>query len=131
MMKDFNPTFGHPYASLMLLAAGLLVFSLFQFGQTVADRVSLNRAREKVETRIVEAEKVLANNQRMLEQLNAIAIGTQRLAEAGNGNAKEIVGQLGRLGIRINPNFRDERQKAGETPPETAVDSAAPIGEQK
>ncbi len=96
----------HNHQSITILAAALLGFSLFQFTQILADRENLHKAQEQVQKNIEQADKVLADNQKMLDQLNAIAIGTQRLADAGNPNAKEIVAQLNRLGIKINPNFK-------------------------
>ena len=102
----------HAHKSVALLAAGLLIFTLFQFWQVLGDRSQLAKAKEAMETRIAEADKVLAENQKMLDQLNAIAIGTQRLSEAGNPNAKEIVNQLNKLGIKINPNFKEDQEKA-------------------
>ena len=78
----------------------------------MTDRANLEKAKSAVADRIVEADKVLAENQKMLDQMNAIATGTQRLADAGNANAKEIVTQLNRLGIKINPNYKEDAAKA-------------------
>jgi hypothetical protein len=50
----------------------------------------------------------------MLDKLNDVAIATQKLANAGNSNAKEIVGQLNRAGIKINPDFK--KAVPGATP---------------
>ncbi len=92
--------------SVTILAVALLGFTLFQFTQIFVDRDNIHVMQEQVKKNIEQADKVLADNQKMLDQLNAIAIGTQRLADAGNANAKEIVVQLNRLGIKINPNFK-------------------------
>lgn len=92
--------------SLTILTAALLGFTVFQFTQIFVDRENIHMMQEQVKKNIEQADKVLADNQKMLDQLNAIAIGTQRLADAGNANAKEIVVQLNRLGIKINPNFK-------------------------
>ncbi len=112
----------HSHTSVTVLAVALLGFALFQMTQIFADRDNLHKAKTQVEAAITQADKVLTDNQKMLDQLNAIAIGTQRLADSGNANAKEIVTQLGRLGIKINPNFKegDKNAKPGE--------GAAPAG---
>lgn len=107
--------------SLTILTAALLGFTVFQFTQIFVDRENIHMMQEQVKKNIEQADKVLADNQKMLDQLNAIAIGTQRLADAGNANAKEIVVQLNRLGIKINPNFKpgQEGQPQQGQPPVT------------
>lgn len=106
----------HNHKSVTILAVALLGFGIFQFTQILADRDSLHKAQEQVQKNIEQADKVLADNQKMLDQLNSIAIGTQRLADAGNPNAKEIVAQLTRLGIKINPNFKPGQEQQGQPP---------------
>jgi septal ring factor EnvC (AmiA/AmiB activator) len=111
--------------SVAILAFSLLAFSLFNLTQIVVDRGNLAKLQAQVTTNAAEADKVLAENQKMLDKLNNIAIGTQRLAEAGNANAKDIVAQLTRLGIRINPNFKEEAEEAARK--SAATPSAAPV----
>ena len=98
--------------SVTVIAFALLGFSIFQFTQIFADRDNIHKMQDQVKKSVEQADKVLADNQKMLDQLNAIAIGTQRLADAGNANAKEIVQQLNRLGIKINPNFKPGQEQA-------------------
>jgi hypothetical protein len=109
----------HNHKSVTILAFALLGFSVFQFTQVLVDRDSIHKMQEQTAKNIEQADKILADNQKMLDQLNAIAIGTQRLADAGNNNAKEIVMQLNRLGIKINPNFKpgQEGQPQSNTAP--------------
>lgn len=114
--------------SVTLLAVALLGFFLFQMTQVMADKANLSKVAEQAEKNNAQLDKVLAENQKMLDQLNAIAIGTQRLADAGNANAKEIVQQLARLGIKINPNFKEDQQKAAATAPEApAAPTPTPV----
>ncbi len=114
MSDDHN----HNHKSVTILALALLGFTIFQFTQIFVDRDNIHLMQDQVKKNIEQADKVLADNQKMLDQLNAIAIGTQRLADAGNTNAKEIVVQLNRLGIKINPNFKpgQEGQPQGQPP---------------
>ena len=116
----------HNHKSITILAVTLLGFGLFQFTQILADRDGLHKAKEQVQKNIEQADKVLAENQKMLDQLNAIAIGTQRLADAGNANAKEIVAQLSRLGIKINPNFKPGQEQQGQPQQMQPMPSEAP-----
>lgn len=111
----------HNHNSVTILAFALVGFTIFQFTQILADRDNIHKAQEQIQKNIEQADKVLADNQKMLDQLNAIAIGTQRLADAGNPNAKEIVAQLNRLGIKINPNF-----KPGQEPAQQPASAPAP-----
>ncbi|NDE91172.1 MAG: hypothetical protein EB059_08585 [Alphaproteobacteria bacterium] len=103
----------HNHKSVTILAFALLVFSVFQFTQILVDRDNIQKLQQDVKKNVEQADKVLAENQKMLDQLNAIAIGTQRLADAGNANAKDIVQQLTRLGIKINPNFKPGQEEKG------------------
>lgn len=116
----------HNHNSVTILAVALLGFGIFQFTQILADRDNLHKAQEQVQKNIEQADKVLADNQKMLDQLNAIAIGTQRLADAGNANAKEIVGQLTRLGIKINPNFKPGQEQQGQPAAQQMQPMSAP-----
>lgn len=131
--------------SVAILAVALLGFTLFQLSQILTDRGNLGKLHEQAAKNMEQVDKVLAENQKMLDQLNAIAIGTQRLADSGNPNAKEIVAQLTKLGIKINPNFKEDQEKAaaeaaakaagsapaaaapqGMTPPPAGAPTAAP-----
>src|ERR1043166_7491383 len=111
----------HGHKSVTILALAMLGFGLFQMSQILVDRGALGKVKEQMETNLAQADKVLAENKKMLDQLNVIAIGTQKLADSGNSKAKDIVTQLNRLGIKINPNF-----KAGEPPPPVGAPPGAP-----
>jgi hypothetical protein len=111
-MSDASGDHGHK--SVTLLAVGLLIFTLFQLATIIGDRVTLTKAKLQVENNIAEADKALADGAKMLDKLNDVAIATQKLANAGNSNAKEIVGRLNRTGIKINPDFK--KAVPGATP---------------
>jgi septal ring factor EnvC (AmiA/AmiB activator) len=111
----------HSHKSVTVLAVALFGFTLFQLNQIFLDRDNLHKAQEQTVKNIAEADKVLAENQKVLDQLNGIAIGTQRLSEAGNANAKEIVAQLTKLGIKINPNYKEDQEKAEKAAAEKAA----------
>lgn len=115
------------HKSVTILAVALLGFTVFQFTQIFVDRDNIHVMQEQVKKNIEQADKVLADNQKMLDQLNAIAIGTQRLADAGNTNAKEIVVQLNRLGIKINPNFKPGQQEGQQAPAGQPQAAPAPV----
>ena len=59
---------------------------------------------DNLKTLSANQEAIYANAQKMRAQLDVIAAGTARLAQAGNANAKELVGALQARGITINPD---------------------------
>lgn len=120
-MSDTNNT----QKTVTILALALLGFTLFQASQILTDRASLRKFHEQIDKATQQADKLITDSQKTLDQLNSIAIGTQRLADAGNANAKEIVQQLARLGIKINPNFKEDQQKAAAT--SAAANAPAPV----
>lgn len=119
----------HP-KSIVFLALGLLIFTVFQLTQVLQDRVNLSQAHTQIKTNVAEIDKALAEGDKMLEQLNDVAIATQKLADGGNANAKEIVTQMNRMGIKIDPNFKKGQKPAvpgaPATPPSAATPPAAP-----
>lgn len=82
---------------VLIIIAGLLVWSTFQTVQLIKERQNVQTAHKNQETVIVNAKK-------MRDQLDAIAASTKRLADQGNPNAQLIVQQLAKNGININPN---------------------------
>lgn len=82
---------------VLIIIAGLLVWSTFQTVQLIKERQNVKTAHDNQEKVIVDAKK-------MRTQLDAIAASTQRLADQGNPNALLIVQQLAKNGININPN---------------------------
>jgi hypothetical protein len=84
-------------APLLLVLAGLLIWSAFQTFQLYRERTNLQSAHSN-------QDQVIANAKKMRNQLDAIAASTKRLADQGNPNAQLVVQQLAKNGININPN---------------------------
>ena len=91
---------------LLLVIIGLVIWFSFQTTQ-------LYNERQNLETMHANQEKIIADAGKMRSQLDAIAAGTQRLADQGNTNAQTIVGQLAKSGISINP----KQPTASASPP--------------
>jgi hypothetical protein len=92
-MNDTTSTASLP---LLLVIAGLVIWSAFQTTQLVNERQALKAVHAN-------QEQVVANAKKMRAQLDALAAGTKRLADQGNPNAQLIVQQLAKNGISINP----------------------------
>lgn len=82
---------------LLLVIMALVIWFSFQ-------TVQLYKERQNLKTAHANQEKIIADAGKMRAQLDAIAAGTQRLADQGNANAQTIVQQLAKSGISINPN---------------------------
>jgi len=81
---------------VLLCALTLFFLVAFQTKSILTDRGMLSTVREG-------QQQALEQGQRVQAQLDALAIGTQRLAEGGNRNAKAIVDRLKEMNITINP----------------------------
>ncbi|HVY13285.1 MAG TPA: hypothetical protein VHB73_06960, partial [Alphaproteobacteria bacterium] len=81
----------HAHKSVTILAIALLIFTLFQLTQVLIDGGTLSKNKAQTKENIAKADKALGDDSKMLDQLNAIALGTQKLAEGGNANAKDII----------------------------------------
>jgi cell division protein FtsL len=85
------------FVPLFILSSALVIWFGFQTSQLVTERSNLKTLHQNQEA-------IYQNAQKMRGQLDAIAAGTQRLANAGNPNAAQIVNALRARGITINPN---------------------------
>jgi hypothetical protein len=94
-MIDSNRT-ATPFVPLLLLLIGLLVWSGAQMSQLFSERSTLR-------TMLSNQATPFAASQKLRVQLDAIASGTQRLADQGNQNARLVVEELRKRGITINP----------------------------
>jgi len=83
----------------LLTALAVVVWFAFQTTQLIKERGNLATLQENQEV-------TYENAQKMRAQLDAIAAGTQRLADAGNPNAQAIVNALRQRGITINPEVK-------------------------
>lgn len=86
-----------PFLPLLLIGIGLLLWSGATLLQLVNDRSA-------VKTALDNQSQTHASAQKLRVQLDAIAAGTQRLADAGNANARLIVEELRKRGVTINPD---------------------------
>lgn len=89
---------------LLLVIMALVIWFSFQ-------TVQLFKERQNLKTMHANQDQIIADAGKMRSQLDAIATGTQRLAEQGNTNAQTIVQQLAKSGISINP-----KQQAASAP---------------
>lgn len=65
--------------------------------------VQLLRERSNLQTLHANQEQTVQTAQQMRQQLDALAAGTRRLADAGHPHATVIVQELARRGVQINP----------------------------
>lgn len=85
-----------PFVPLLLLAAASLAWMGFQSWLLLTDRQALQAAHASQQQTVDNAAKLRAS-------LDTLAADTQRLAEAGNGNARLLVEELKKRGVTINP----------------------------
>ena len=85
------------FVPFLLLAVAVLAFLAFQALQLHRVHGSLAAKKAGQEERIEQA-------QGLRKQFDAVATDTARLAEGGNANAKRIIDELRKRGIRVNPD---------------------------
>jgi hypothetical protein len=85
------------FLPLLLLSGAIVGWFLFQTYELVGDRRQLTAIRATQETQVAAALKIRSG-------LDSLAASTQRLANAGNANAKVIVDELRKRGVTINPD---------------------------
>ncbi|MBI1273347.1 MAG: hypothetical protein GC131_04605 [Alphaproteobacteria bacterium] len=78
------------------LALSLFILVGFQMQQILIDRAALKKVYDGQQVSVERGAKVQG-------QLDALAVGTLHLAEAGNKHAQGIVTELKKAGITINP----------------------------
>jgi hypothetical protein len=91
---------GEGYGIVIPILLGLLTLVLWFGFQTS----QLLKERDNLKTLSANQAAIYANAQKMRGQMDAIAAGTARLAQAGNPNAQQVVNALRARGITINPN---------------------------
>jgi hypothetical protein len=80
---------------LTLISVAFFLMVGFQTFALIRDRITLTNVRVTQEPTIQQSLKVR-------QQLDALAKGVARLADAGNANAKNIIDDLRRQGITVN-----------------------------
>jgi hypothetical protein len=78
-----------------LIALVLFIMLSFEFTQIMRDRSGMRQA-------LVQQENAFEQAVRTQNQVNALAVGTQRLADKGNKGAKAIIERMNKLGIMVN-----------------------------
>jgi hypothetical protein len=84
-----------PFVPLLVFFAAALAWSGFQFQQLRLETETLSGLRATQEAQFLQAQKVRAT-------LDMLALETQKLADAGNTNARTVVDELRKRGITIN-----------------------------
>ena len=77
----------------------LLTLLGFQATQLYNDHTNLQQRRDGQQQPFTEA-------QELRKQLDGVAADTARLAEQGNANAKQVIEELAKRGITINPEAK-------------------------
>jgi hypothetical protein len=112
--SDMRVTVKNLLVPISLMSLTMLLVLAFQTMQILRDRDALNNARGQ-------QEKAFEDSQRLQGQLNALLLGTKKLADEGNKDAVGIVDKLKTLGIQINPQAAGQQ---GEAIPAAPVPAA-------
>lgn len=97
------------FIPLLILTLAVVAWSGFQLAQLLRERDALATAR-------FNQERPMENAKKLRDALDALARQTQLLATKGNAGAKQIVDELKKRGITINP----DAPSATPTPAEPA-----------
>ena len=97
MNDSVNTRSPNVFVPLVLLCAGLLIWAGAQLFQLLNEHSTLK-------TLLSNQAAPFAASQKLRVQLDAVASGTQRLADSGNQNARLVVEELRKRGITINAN---------------------------
>jgi len=106
-------TVSHILFPLSLLAFVIFLMMAFQTSQILRDRDALHIAKDQ-------QNKPLEESQKLQTQLDALAVGTQKLAGQGDKNAQAIIDRMKQLGIVVNMPKSD----ASAPTPAPATDTA-------
>jgi hypothetical protein len=98
LMSRYRDTLQHgPYVPLLLGGLALAAWFGLQAWMLVEERSALQASHAA-------QQQTVDNAAKLRQSLDAVAADTQRLADAGNPNAKLLVEELRKRGITINPN---------------------------
>jgi|GEM_PF-1208022 hypothetical protein len=90
-------TIGQVLFPVSLVAFVLFIMLAFQMTQIMRDREAMHQAKAQQDKPIEDAQKVQT-------QLSALALGTKKLADKGDKDAKGIIDRMSKLGITVNEN---------------------------
>jgi hypothetical protein len=97
MNDTVNNRAASAFVPLLLLMIGLLIWAGAQMFQLFSEHSTLK-------TLLANQAAPFSASQKLRVQLDAVASGTQRLADQGNQNARLVVDELRKRGITINPS---------------------------
>jgi len=84
------------FIPLLILLLALLSWSAFQWLYLGGEAQTLEAVKASQDAQLQQA-------QRVRQALDALGTETRKLAEAGNGNARQILDELRKRGVTINP----------------------------
>lgn len=121
--NDMNINIRHLLVPLTLVSVTVFLLIGYQTTQIMRDRDGLNMTKGQ-------QEKAFQDSQRMQNQLNALLVGTQKLADNGNKNAKVITDKLKGMGIQVmNPDAPAQKQAENAAAPSGNKVTKAPVPE--
>jgi hypothetical protein len=89
-----------PFVPLLIFFAAAVAWSAFQFYQLQLESATLATLRANQDPQLQQAQRVRST-------LDTMALETQKLADAGNPNARLVVEELGKRGITIKRTATD------------------------
>lgn len=108
--NDQQLTIKHLLIPINIVAFVMMLLLAFQTSQLLRDRAALRDNR-------MQQSKAFEDSQKLQSQLSALLVGTQKLAEAGNKDAKVIAGRLKDLGIIVSPSTAAPAAGSATVPP--------------
>ncbi len=90
-------TIGQVLFPVSIVAFVMFLMLGFQLTQIMRDRDAMHQAREQQDKPLDEAKKVQ-------NQLTALAVGTKKLSDKGDVNAKGIIDRMKKIGITVSDN---------------------------
>jgi hypothetical protein len=119
--KDGKITVAQVLVPLSLVAFILFIMLAFQTSQILRDRDVLHQQKSR-------QDKPMEDTQKVQAQLDALAVGTKKLAEGGNKSAQAIIARMKQMGITVNETKggATPAPAASTTPPAEAPEPATP-----
>jgi hypothetical protein len=93
--KESKVTAGQLIFPVSLIAFVVFIMLAFQTSQLLRERDALHAAKTQQDKPLVDSQKVQA-------QLDALALGTKKLADQGNKDAQAIIDRMKQAGITVN-----------------------------
>jgi hypothetical protein len=122
--KDETMTVEKLQLPLLLLAVAFFLLVAFQMQQVLTDRGTLKKIHGDQQTAIDQGTQIQ-------NRLDGLAVGTLKLAEGGNKNAKGIIDRMKELGITVNPNAKPAADTKAVTTAAPAAASTSKVDEKK